>query len=199
MANAVSSLERTMNSLKPAVSGILVSGRELFVCDHFFSPAVIADIAAFVKTLPYERRERARLDMEPTASSADIPPSLDPAAGFLAQVKSIAEEMFPGEPLLPQRAYVNHSVYGDIYHMHRDWPAGSKHVTALYYANAAWEPDWGGETIFFNDANDAEVVVSPRPGRLVVSRGAILHRGTVPTRDCTVPRFTLAYKLFASR
>jgi hypothetical protein len=37
--------------------------------------------------------------------------------------------------------------------------------------------------------------VSPRPGRVVVARGAILHRGTVPTRACYEERLTLAYKL----
>ena len=55
--------------------------------------------------------------------------------------------------------------------------------------------DWGGETIYFNDEEDAELVVSPRPGRLVLARGAILHRGTVPTRICYEERYTLAYKM----
>jgi hypothetical protein len=58
-----------------------------------------------------------------------------------------------------------------------------------------WEPDWGGETIYYDDDNDAQVVVSPRPGRLLVSRGAILHRGSVPTRDCHEARLTIALKL----
>ena len=58
-----------------------------------------------------------------------------------------------------------------------------------------WQPDWGGETIFYKDDNDAVLAVSPRPGRLVVSRGAILHRGTVPTQDCCEARLTIAYKL----
>ena len=38
-------------------------------------------------------------------------------------------------------------------------------------------------------------IVSPMRGRLVVARGAILHRATVPTRDCPVERLTIAYKL----
>ena len=65
----------------------------------------------------------------------------------------------------------------------------------LYYANLIWQPDWGGETLFYNDDNDAVLAVSPRPGRLVVSRAAILHRGTVPTRSCYEERFTIAYNL----
>jgi hypothetical protein len=65
----------------------------------------------------------------------------------------------------------------------------------LYYANLFWETDWGGETIYFDDNNDAQIVVSPRPGRMVVARGPILHRGNVPARDCSHARLTIACKL----
>ena len=119
------------------------------------------------------------------ATAASVSPD-----GVIAPVISV---MFAGERFKPQRAYINHSVYGDAYHMHRDLSA----VTVLYYANLFWESDWGGETIFFDDNNDAQTVVSPRPGRMVVSRGAILHRGTVPTRACHEERYTVAYKLLS--
>ena len=42
---------------------------------------------------------------------------------------------------------------------------------------------------------EPEIVVMPRPGRLVIARGAMLHRGNVPTRVCYEERYTLAYKL----
>jgi hypothetical protein len=32
---------------------------------------------------------------------------------------------------------------------------------------------------------------------MVISRGAILHRGTVPTRACHEERYTIAYKLLS--
>ena len=124
-------------------------------------------------------------------SSAAIRAPPVAGADWRWRASSIAEEMFPGERFRPQRAYINHSLYGDAYQMHRDLSA----VTVLYYANLFWETDWGGETIYFDDNNDAQIVVSPRPGRMVVSRGAILHRGTVPTRDCKQARLTIAYKL----
>jgi hypothetical protein len=82
--------------------------------------------------------------------------------------------------------------------MHRDCEPADRHVTALYYANSQWHPDWGGETIYYNDDEDAELAVLPRLGRLVIARGAILHRGTVPTRICYEERYTLAYKLNAA-
>ena len=67
-----------------------------------------------------------------------------------------------------------------------------------YCANLIWQADWGGETIFYNDDEDAVLAVSPKPGRLVVARGAILHRANVPTRSCYEERLTMAYKLTSS-
>jgi SM-20-related protein len=183
-------MSSTATITEKKIQPMLVSGRELFVCDHFIDPTTVTAVGEYVKTLPYARSETSLAGMAPTASSAEVP-GTPLMADFMARLGRIAEEMFPGERFRPQRAYVNHSLYGDAYQMHRDLSA----VTVLYYANLFWETDWGGETIYFDDNNDAQIVVSPRPGRMVVSRGAILHRGTVPTRDCKQARLTIAYKL----
>jgi SM-20-related protein len=184
------------NPAEPRIGRTLVSGRELVICDHFIEPAMVSAIGAIVKTLHYQRKEKSRADVPASAASADIADALLSTDPFFRRLKSVAEDMI-GEPLRDQRAYVNNSVYGDMYYMHRDCSAHRKHVTVLYYANLEWQPDWGGETIFYNDDQEAEVVVSPRPGRLVVARGAILHRGTVPTRACHEERFTIAYKMLS--
>lgn len=175
------------------VKRFLVSGRELFICDGFMAAAKILAVSAHVKSLDFARRETSLLGMAPTASSAEIPatPLME---AFINQLQGAAEELFPGERFQPKRAYVNHSIYGDAYHVHRDLSL----VTVLYYVNLVWEPNWGGETIYYDDDNDAQIVVSPRPGRLVVSRGAILHRGSVPSRDCQEARLTIALKLDAT-
>ena len=75
-----------------------------------------------------------------------------------------------------------------------------KHRVAAYVFSLTrrWQADWGGETIYYNDDEDAELAISPRPGRLVIARGALLHRGNVPTRACYEERYTLAYKLNSS-
>jgi Rps23 Pro-64 3,4-dihydroxylase Tpa1-like proline 4-hydroxylase len=186
----------TLAAAEPKIGRALISGRELFICDNFIAPEMIAAIGAVVKTLRYQRKERSRPDVPPSAASADIADALLATDPFFLRLKAVGEEMF-GEALRDQRAYVNNSVYGDMYYVHRDCSAPRKHVTALYYANMEWQPDWGGETIFYNDENEAEVVVSPKPGRIVVARGAILHRGTVPTRACHEERYTIAYKMLS--
>lgn len=167
-----------------------VSGREIFICDNLIDSATVTKVGAYVKTLKYARSETSLAGMAPTASSAEVPDT-PLMTQFMMRLKEIAGELFAGERFRPQRAYINHSIPGDAYHMHRDESA----VTVLYYANLRWEAEWGGETIYFDEDSDARVVISPRPGRLVVARGAILHRGNVPARDCPEERLTIAYKL----
>ena len=182
--------DQVMRAANSKVKRFLVSGRELFICDDFIAPANVLAVGACVKSLNFARREALLPGIAPTASSAEIPvtPLMEE---FIAQLQAAAEELFPGERFHAKRAYVNHSIYGDACCVHRDVSV----VTVLYDVNLVWEPDWGGETIYYDDANDAQVVVSPRPGRLLVSRGAILHRSSVPTRDCQEARLIVALKL----
>ena len=184
-----------MNTTEPAIRRALISGREIFVCDNMLALETINRIGTLVQTLVYRRKEKSRPGVPGLAAISEIAAPQISNNAFLQNLRRIAEQVFPGEPFSDQRAYVNSSVYGDSYYVHRDCPENESHVTALYYANLEWQADWGGETIYFNDDYDAELVVSPRPGRVVVARGAILHRGTVPTRTCYEERLTLAYKL----
>lgn len=184
-----------METAKTRVGRLVISGRELFICDGFIDPAMVTAIGTDLKSMPFSRQEKSRADVLGLASSADIDKALLPKDPFFLRLRAIAEKMFPGDVLHDQRAYVNSAIYGDSYYIHRDCPEHSNNVTVLYYANLIWQPDWGGETLFYKDDNDAVLAVSPRPGRVVVSRGAILHRATVPTQDCYEARLTIAYKL----
>jgi SM-20-related protein len=177
------------------IRSALISGREIFICDGLIDAAMVARIGAVVRSLHYVRREKSRPGVPGLAAVSDIAPNMIPGDVFLQTLRGITEQMFPADRFTDQRAYVNSSVFGDGYYTHRDCGLQDQHVTALYYANTEWQTDWGGETIYFNDQEDAELVVSPKPGRLVIARGAILHRGGVPARVCHEERFTLAYKL----
>jgi SM-20-related protein len=177
------------------IRSAMISGREIHICDNMIDAAMVNRIATIVKSLHYVRREKSRPGVPGLASVSDIAANLISGDAFLRAVRMLAEKMFQGERFTDQRVYVNSSVFGDGYYTHRDCGVQERHVTALYYANLGWQTDWGGETIYFNDQEDAELVVAPKPGRLVIARGAILHRGGVPTRVCHEERFTLAYKL----
>ena len=186
-----------MTSAEPKIRKSIISGRELFVCDDLIEPAMIQQVGTLVRTLHYVRKEKSRPGVPGLAAVCDIPAERIAIDPFLRGLRQTVERLFPTEQFSDQRAYVNCSMYGDSYYVHRDCDAHKRHVTALYYANLEWQPDWGGETIYYNDDEDAELVISPRPGRLVIARGALLHRGNVPTRSCHEERYTLAYKLNA--
>ena len=180
---------------EPKIRKVTISGRDIFVCDDVIDPAMVQQIGTGVQSLPYVRKEKSRPDVPGLAAVSDIPAEKVAVDPFLGSVRRLVAKAFPKEQFSDQRVYVNCSVYGDSYYMHRDCPAHELHVTALYYANLEWKPDWGGETIYYNDEEEPEIIVRPRPGRLVIARGAVLHRGNVPTRSCYEQRFTLAYKL----
>jgi hypothetical protein len=184
-----------MTSPEPKIRKSMISGRELFVCDHMIDPLMVQKVGALVRTMHYLRKEKSRPGVPGLAAVCDIPMDRIGADPFLLAIRQLVERLFPNEQFSDQRAYVNCSVYGDSYYLHRDCQPHERHVTALYYANPEWQADWGGETLYFTDEEDAELAISPRAGRLVVARGALLHRGSVPTRICHEERYTLAYKL----
>ena len=101
----------------------------------------------------------------------------------------------PGESYRPLRAYTNYAAYGDMLYTHTDCPPDRRELTILWYLSKHWEPEWGGETMFFDASGDAMFCVSPKPGRLVVFDGAIPHAGRPPSRICYSPRFSFAIKL----
>jgi hypothetical protein len=187
-----------MASPEPKIRKSVISGRELFVCDDMVDTEMVKKIGGLVRSLHYVRKEKSRPGVPGLAAVSDIAAERIPGDPFLRGLRQTVERLFPAERFSDQRAYVNSSVYGDGYYLHRDCAPHERHVTALYYANMEWQADWGGETIYYNDDEDAELAISPRPGRLVIARGALLHRGNVPTRACYEERYTLAYKLNSS-
>ena len=180
---------------EPKIRKLLIAGREIFILDNVIEEMMVDQVGALVRTLHYVRKEKSRPGVPGLAPVADIPQERIAIDPFLCSLRQAVERLFPNEEFSDQRAYVNCSVYGDSYYLHRDCHPHEQHVTALYYANPEWQPDWGGETIYYNDEEDAELAISPRRGRLVVARGAVLHRGSVPARNCYEERYTLAYKL----
>ena len=184
-----------MTDTEPKIRKSMISGRELFVCDGMVKSAMLQQINTLVRTLHYVRTEKSRADVPGLVAVCNFAPETIATDTFLRGLRQTVQRLFPNEQFTDQRAYVNCSVYGDAYYIHRDCAAHERHVTALYYANLEWRPDWGGETVYYNDEEDAECVIAPRPGRLMIARGAVLHRGNVPTRSCYEERYTLAYKL----
>lgn len=108
---------------------------------------------------------------------------------LLDQVCAEAEEGFK-----PCRFIINGQTLGQQGMKHTDFdPWASKRTsTFLCYLNKEWEPDWGGETIFFDHrTNEPFETVIPEPGKMVHYEGMIPHLANPPTVP-NVLRVTLA-------
>lgn len=92
------------------------------------------------------------------------------------------------------RAYANGHTFGGDGHLHRDHKDPG-HFTTIYYAHPAWEPNWAGETVFFNRAQDDIIrAVFPKPGRMVHFPGHIMHAARSPGRECSALRTVVVLK-----
>jgi SM-20-related protein len=101
-------------------------------------------------------------------------------------------EFFRGHELL--RCYANGACFGGEGTIHTDAKAAG-HYTAIYYPAEKWEPNWGGETLLFNEARDDIVAaVYPRPNRLLVFPGNMPHVARGVSRTCPELRVTLMFK-----
>lgn len=188
----------THAELQPTRSGS-IEGRDIFVFDGLMSGA---DLAQYVEALgrsPFTRTEIARSDTaEYRHWVCELPlENLTRLPLWPLTQRAIAVAR-SGERYKPYRAYTNHAAYGDMLYAHCDCGPDQRELTALWFMATEWEPEWGGETLFFDRTGDAMFCVSPRPGRLVLFDGAIPHVGRPPTRICYTPRYTFAIKLAAA-
>lgn len=102
------------------------------------------------------------------------------------------------------RMYINGYTYGTDGYPHIDDPwigemFGEENVTetVVVYLNEDWKPEWGGETVLFNDSHDdIELAVLPKFGRALVFKSNQLHAGRSPSRKCPKLRCILAIKTF---
>jgi len=173
-----------------------VEGRDVFVFDGLIPDG---DLGAYVEALeraPFTRTEFARAETAAykhwasemvLANVVQLPlwPATESAIAYAR----------PGEAYRPYRAYTNYAAYGDMLYTHIDCAPDQRGLTALWFLSRHWEPEWGGETMFFDKSGDAMFCASPRPGRLILFDGAILHAGRPPSRICYAPRYSFAIKL----
>ena len=106
--------------------------------------------------------------------------------------EGLREAFLPGHRLV--RCYANAFAYGCDGTLHTDATSPSS-FTTIYYPNPKWQPNWGGETMFFNaDKTDILAAVYPKPNRLITFPGALPHAARGVSRACPVLRITLMFK-----
>jgi SM-20-related protein len=92
------------------------------------------------------------------------------------------------------RCYANGHTYGSDGSLHTD-SVSPRSFTSIYYPHERWSPNWGGETVFFNqEETDIVASIYPKPNRLLIFQGTIPHVARGVSRTCPVLRITLMFK-----
>ena len=175
-----------------------LEGRDVFVFDGLVAPEESARYFRAISQASFTRTEYARPETAQMRHWVCEMPleNLPKASLWLATEKAVAA-LRPAERYQPYRVYTNFASYGDMLYSHVDALPEARELTALWFLCEQWDPEWGGETLFFDSAGDAQIAVSPRPGRLLLFDGAIRHAGRPPNRNCHTARYTFAIKLRA--
>ena len=144
----------------------------------------------------FTRTEKARPDSDEFRHwVCEMPLENLPRTSLWQATEQAVTTVRPNERFFPYRVYTNYSSFGDTLLTHVDAVGAARELTALWYLCESWDTEWGGETLFYDDAGDAQIAVSPKPARLLLFDGAIRHAGKPPNRNCPVARYTFAIKL----
>jgi SM-20-related protein len=182
--------------MEPIFRTLQIDDRSFVLIDDLFRPDFIGVFDQFLKGLrfsltDYDTEDSRRvLHWIHEFSVEDV--TSHPLLGFVfSRIKSATETVCAQPRIELKRIHCNASLYGDLQFPHQD---ASNGMTWLYYANSAWQSNWMGETIFYDSRGEPLYAVFPKPGRVIVFAGDIVHRGGVPSRECIDARRTLAFK-----
>ena len=184
-----------MESLKPTRRA-MIDDQAVLVFDHLAASAETMALDEMFRASPFSRTEFARKEtMQYKHWVREIGLDQVESLGIYQASKHVVQSHFEGGPFRCFRAYCNAAYYGDMLITHRDCnPKDKNVVTALWYICKSWDLEWGGETLFFDKQQETAFAVNPKPGRMAIFEGSLLHVGRPPNRICTEPRYTLALK-----
>lgn len=116
----------------------------------------------------------------------------NPASPFPGMYEKARNILPEGFELI--RAKINGQTQGQQGFMHKDGPfeTGYFYTTCLVYLNEQWQPDWAGETVFFNDERQEVYRQAPEPGVAVTYSSTWFHQAQAPTANEL--RVTMAFQ-----
>ena len=180
----------------PIATGREVDGERIHIIDGLFDPAIVVMIERLVVDLPYFRNNYDSAISEPgrhlrhnfSATMIDKFPLL---RGFRDDILTRVRQIDAARGEAVEQFFALDQYFGAVQYPHHDTPGG---MTAIYFANAEWPPNWQGELVFYDKDGEPQCVVAPKPGRLCVFNGEIIHRGGVPSPLCRKQRLTVVLK-----
>ncbi|WP_334131752.1 2OG-Fe(II) oxygenase [Silanimonas lenta] len=184
-----------MMKLPEPVHDVRIGSGRVLAWDGLLPPERHAELHAALQEASYTRSEIARpdtADYRHWAAEIDLGVAAGlPVTGLALQAIAAT---FPGRRYRLYRCYVNVAHFGDMLFSHEDCLPGAGELTGLWYVCDRWDHEWGGETLFFDEAREVRAAIQPRPGRFALFNGEITHVGRPPNRACYLPRYTLAMK-----
>jgi SM-20-related protein len=176
---------------------VSIGGRDVFVFDELVPAEESARYFRAISQASFTRTEASRPETDFRHWVCEMPlENLSRTSLWTATEQAVLAAK-PGAVYQAYRVYTNYAHFGEVLLTHVDALPGARELTALWFLCESWEADWGGETLFYDDSGDAQIAVTPRPGRLVLFDGDIRHAGKPPNRNCPVGRYTFAIKLRA--
>lgn len=172
---------------------------KIAVLDGLFSWAEIEGIYVNICNLQYRISNSNQLDIQ---NIQDKKLKADIDIGFLKSVRffdegreSLIESYFKDGDYDIHKAYINCGLKGDSHNVHVDNYFKSSGKTLLYYANRDWNPNHGGETIFYcPDTKDIVFISTYKPGRIIIFDSEVPHSARPQALDGPNYRFTMALK-----
>lgn len=105
-------------------------------------------------------------------------------------------ETLAGTEFYLGRVYANGQTHGLSGDLHQDVLDGDNtYKTFLYYVGPIWQPEWGGNTVFYDYQTESFFSNYPQPNTGILYNSNIFHQGQEPTRQCKELRVTVAWKL----
>ena len=159
----------------------LSTGESIFIYDNVFTPYE----SAYIKHTTEKSYYRLGTITEPSVN-------LDDQESFFQSMYSQEDvdnlRMFNSENFRrifekhikiqsATRSWVNVTTHLTDYRYHVDSLVPGR-KSLLYYINAKWHEDWGGETIFKNSNGEPEIAVEFKPNRVVIFNSDLSHKPT---------------------
>lgn len=177
----------------------LPNNKLITVIDGLFTRAEIEGLYVNACSQPYYLANTNQFDIQ---GLQDKKLKCDIDEGFLAQTrfyadgrKEVLDQYFGDADYKLYKSYINCGIKGDSHECHTDTYYQNQGKTLLYYANRDWEPNHGGETIFYDeDKQEIVYICGFKPGRIVIFDSDIPHSARPQSFDGPNYRFTLALK-----
>jgi Rps23 Pro-64 3,4-dihydroxylase Tpa1-like proline 4-hydroxylase len=162
------------------------------VIDGLFNPIDIAMISRSLKTFSYKQGHKSKIDQEDYETSF---------VHYYAE-NEVKKLHFYIKVMSYLKNELNYNLDFDKCYVHSygmdqktKIHADNTTPTVMLYCNPQWQPNWGGETIIYDNEGEIKKTIVPRPGRLLVFDGNSMHSGRSTTVGAPDRRYVIVFKL----